>query len=425
MGPFLLISLCAGMALTIPVAASILIASALALQLYTELPSVIVVQQVFSALDKFPLAAIPFFIAAGNLMELGGLSERLVDLSRSMVRRIQGGLAIACVLTCMLFSSVSGSSVATAFAVGAILIPAMARNGYPLPWAASLQAASAELGAIIPPSIPMILYGLAVNVSISELFVAAIVPGILVGIGLIVFVVIWSRATGHGRGDRFDDISTWQALRRAAWPLAMPVLILGGIYGGVFTPTEASIVAVLFALFVGTAVYRSLDLAALRTALYRSVVQSAGIMLIIASAGLFGFLITQAGLPAAISRWLSATFSTPIAFLVAVNVMLFVIGMFLETSVAILVLAPILVPVAVALGVDPVHFGVIMIVNLALGMITPPFGVNLFAAASVARISVERMLPHLAWLVVTIVICLMLITFLPDLSLVMRDWVYR
>ncbi len=410
-------------ALTISVAVSIGLAAVLGIQA-SNANMLISVKEMFSSINKFPLAAIPFFILAGNLMETGGISRRLVEFAKSIVGGIQGGLPMTCVLTCMIFAAVSGSSVATTFAIGAILIPALIKHGYPTSYAAALQATSAELGVIIPPSIPMILYGVSAEVSIGELFIAGFGPGILIGLALMLFVYIYCKFKGWGKNDGDGRLGFGQATLQAGWALLMPVIILGGIYGGVFTPTEASAVAVFYALVVGVLIYREIKLPDLHQILRKSVLSSAVIMFIIANAGLFAFLITRAGVPEAIGRWLEAVLQSPVLFLLGVNAALFVIGMFIETSAAIIVLAPILAPVAQHFGIDPVHFGLIMVVNLALGMITPPFGVNLFAACTVARISLDRIVHHLVAFVLVVLACLMVITYWPGLSLGLRDLVY-
>ena len=410
-------------ALTVSVAVSIGLASILGIQVGNA-NMLISVKEMFNAINKFPLAAIPFFILAGNIMETGGISRRLVEFAKSIVGGVQGGLPMTCVLTCMIFAAVSGSSVATTFAVGTILIPALIKHGYPTTWAASLQATSAELGVIIPPSIPMILYGVSAEVSIGEMFIAGFGPGLLIGLALMAFVWVYCRIKGRGKNDGDGRLSFGHATLKAGWALAMPVIILGGIYGGVFTPTEASAVAVFYALIVGLVIYREIKLADLAIILRKSVLSSAVIMFIIANAGLFAFLITRAGVPDAIGHWLQEVLKSPAYFLLGVNAALFLIGMFIETSAAIIVLAPILVPVARHFGIDPVHFGMIMVVNLALGMITPPFGVNLFAACTVARISLDKIIGHLLPFVGVIIGCLMLITYIPSISLTLRDIVY-
>ncbi len=420
----LLVTMMLGFALSVSIAVSIGGAGILGIALFDPARLVLVPKEMFTAIDKFPLAAIPFFILAGNIMEKGGISRRLVEFAKSLVGGVQGGLPMTCVLTCMIFAAVSGSSVATTFAIGAVLIPALIKHGYPAPYAAALQATSAELGVIIPPSIPMILYGVSAEVSIGELFIAGFGPGLLIGGVLMLFVHLYCRFKGLGKNDGDGRLSVGKASLDAIWALLMPVIILGGIYGGIFTPTEAAVVAVFYALFVGTVVHRELSFKNLLPVLRRSIISSAVIMFIIANAGLFAFIITRAGVPEAIGDWLSVVLTSPMYFLLGVNAALFVIGMFIETSAAIIVLAPILVPVAIHFGVDPVHFGTIMVVNLALGMITPPFGVNLFAACSVAKVSLDQIIKYLIPFVLVIIGCLMLITYVPSISLALRDLVY-
>ncbi|WP_295375364.1 TRAP transporter large permease [uncultured Pseudacidovorax sp.] len=410
-------------ALSVSVAVSIGLASIVGIQV-NGANMLISAKEMFNSINKFPLAAIPFFILAGNLMETGGISRRLVEFAKSIVGGVQGGLPMTCVLTCMIFAAVSGSSVATTFAIGAILIPALIKHGYPTNYAAALQATSAELGVIIPPSIPMILYGVSAEVSIGELFIAGFGPGLLISGALMLFVWAYCKWKGWGKNDGDGRMPFGRALLQAGWALLMPVIILGGIYGGVFTPTEASAVAVFYALVVGLVIYREIRLADLYAILRKSVLSSAVIMFIIANAGLFAFLITRAGVPEAIGHWLEAVLQSPTMFLLGVNAALFVIGMFIETSAAIIVLAPILAPVAQHFGIDPVHFGLIMVVNLALGMITPPFGVNLFAACTVARISLDKIVTRLIPFILVVLACLMVITYVPGLSLGLRDLVY-
>ena len=420
----MLITMIVCFALSVSIAVSIGLASVVGIYV-NEANMLIAVKEIFNSINKFPLAAIPFFILAGNLMETGGISKRLVEFAKSLVGGVQGGLAATCVLTCMIFAAVSGSSVATTFAIGAILIPALIKHGYPVGFAAALQATSAELGVIIPPSIPLILYGVSAEVSIGELFIAGFGPGLFIGGGLMVFAVLYARYKGYGKNDRDGRMPVGAAARQAALALMMPVIILGGIYGGVFTPTEAAAVAVLYAFIVGVFVYREIRIADIGPILRKSVLSSAVVMFIIANAGLFSFMITRAGVPEMIGAYLAEVLRSPVYFLLGVNGALFVIGMFIETSAAIIVLAPILVPVALAFGIDPVHFGMVMVVNLALGMITPPFGVNLFAACAVAKISLDRIIPSLLPFVAVIIACLMVVTYFPPLSLFLRDLVYH
>ncbi|GAB5509300.1 MAG: TRAP transporter large permease [Hyphomicrobiales bacterium] len=401
----------------VPIAVAIGLASVIGIEAHGRLPLLLVAQRMFTGIDSFPLMAIPLFILAGNLMSAGGISHRLVELAKSLVGGVQGGLACTCVLTCMLFASVSGSSVATTFAIGAILIPAMVRHNYPKPLAASIQASSAELGVLIPPSIPLILYGVSTDTSVGKLFVAGLGPGLVVALSLMALVLVICRRRGIGKEDGRDRASVGSAFLAALPALFVPVVILGGIYSGVFTPTEASAVAVAAALIVGMGLYGELKFRDLPEILKKTIISTSAIMVIISAAALFSFLIARSGLPNEIAAWFREVFESRIAFLLAVNLLLLLVGMFIETSAAILILAPILTPIAIAYGVDPVHFGLIIVVNLALGMITPPLGVNLFAACAVADLPVEKIIPQLIWFVLTVFAALMVITYVPAISL--------
>ncbi|MDW8443436.1 MAG: TRAP transporter large permease subunit [Acetobacteraceae bacterium] len=412
-------------ALSVPVAVAIGLAAVAGIELYTRFPLIVAAQQIYVALDRFPLAAIPFFILAGNLMETGGISRRLIAFARALVGGVQGGLAVTTVLTCMIFAAISGSSVATTFAIGAIMIPALKRLGYPAGFAASLQASSAELGVVIPPSIPMILYGVATQTSIPELFIAGFGPGFLIAAVLSLLVLVWCRANGWGKADGEGRAGVRQAGREAFFALLMPVIVLGGIYGGITTPTEASVIAVAYALVVGILIHGELRLGDLYGVFRRSVITSSVIMFIIATAGLFSWLLNRQRVPDVMAEWLVETFGSPALYLFGVNAFLFVVGMFVETSASIIVLGPILAPAAIRFGIDPVHFGIIMVVNLALGMVTPPFGVNLFAAAQVAETGIDRMMRYLPAFILAVLACLGVVTYVPALSLGLRDLVYR
>jgi tripartite ATP-independent transporter DctM subunit len=412
-------------AASIPVAVAIGLAAIAGIVGFTSFPLIVAAQQLFVALDKFPLAAIPFFILAGNLMDVGGISRRLVEFAKSIVGGIQGGLPATCVVTCMIFAAISGSSVATTFAIGAIMIPALVRAGYPVAFAAALQATAAELGVIIPPSIPMILYGVTTQTSIPELFIAGVGPGILIGGTLVVTVLVWCRLKGWGKQDGTGRLPVLTATRQAGWALFMPVVVLGGIYGGITTPTEASVIAVAYAIIIGMLVHRELGWRDLYPIFRKSVISASVIMFIIACAALFSWLLNRQGVPDLAAAWLVETFDGAAWYLLGVNLFLFVVGMFVETSASIIVLAPILAEAAQRFGIDSVHFGTIMVVNLAMGMITPPFGVNLFAAAQVANTSIDRMMRYLPIFIGVIFACLMVITYVPWITLALPHLVFR
>ncbi|WP_431284724.1 TRAP transporter large permease [Humitalea sp. 24SJ18S-53] len=412
-------------AASVPVAVAIGLAAIIGIQGWTNFPLIVAAQQLYVALDKFPLAAIPFFILAGNLMDVGGISRRLVQFAQSIVGGVQGGLPATCVVTCMIFAAISGSSVATTFAVGTIMIPALIRHGYPVGFAAALQATAAELGVIIPPSIPMILYGVTTQTSIPELFIAGFGPGFLIGGALIATVLVWCRIAGWGKRDGDGRLPFWVATRQAGWALLMPVVVLGGIYGGITTPTEASVIAVFYAILVGVFLHREIKPRDLYPIFRKSVISSSVIMFIIACAAVFSFLLNRQGVPDIAAAWLVATFDGAGWFLLGVNLFLFVVGMFVETTASIIVLAPILAEAAQRFGIDGVHFGTIMVVNLALGMITPPFGVNLFAAAQVARCGVDEMMRYLVIFIGVIFACLMVITYVPWITLTLPHLVFR
>jgi len=409
----------------VPIAVTLGMVSAMAMY-GSGIPLQAMIQRMFAALDSFPLTAIPFFILAGALMEVSGISTRLVNFAQSLVGRATGGLGLVAVLSAMFFAAISGSSAATTAAIGGILIPAMAARGYSRPFATSVQASSGELGVIIPPSIPMIIFALTagVPVSIGDLFLAGILPGLLVAGGLMLTVYLVSKRKGYGRakpGASGDGLGpqpgVWESFKAAILPLMLPVLILGGIYGGVFTPTEAAAAAVCFALIIGVVVFRTITVEKLVTALRSSLLNTVVILLIISAASVFGWVLTANRIPELISQVFVSISDNPLVFLLLINLLLLLVGMFLETGAAITVLAPILTPVALKMGIDPIHFGIVMIVNLAVGMTTPPVGVNLFVACQIAGLRIEHIIRSMLPFYLSLLICLAIITYLPGLSL--------
>ncbi|WP_457092824.1 TRAP transporter large permease [Microvirga sp. P5_D2] len=389
------------------------------------IPLQALVQRMFAGLDSFPLAAIPFFILAGAVMEAAGISGRLINFAQALVGKARGGLGLVTVISAMFFAAISGSSAATTAAIGSILIPAMAVRGYPRPFATAVQASSGELGVIIPPSIPMIIFALTagVPVSIGDLFMAGVVPGLVIGGSLMLTVYVISRVRGYGLGGGAGKVgleeppAKLEAFRAAGLPLLMPLIILGGIYGGIFTPTEAAIVAVFYSLLLGLFVYRTLTAANLMAALRSSLLSTVAILLIISTASVFGWVLTANRIPDMVAQGFISLSDNPYIFLLLVNLLLLIVGMFLETGAAIIILAPILTPVALKLGIDPIHFGIIMIVNLAVGMTTPPVGVNLFVACQVAGLRIEQILKSMLPFYGVLLLDIVIITYLPQLSL--------
>jgi C4-dicarboxylate transporter DctM subunit len=373
-----------------------------------------------NALNTFPLMAIPFFVLAANVMSRGGISRRLTEAGNALVGHFRGGLAMTAVLSCVFFAAISGSSPATVVAVGTLLIPAMVKSGYDKRFSTGVIATSGSLGILIPPSIPLIVYGIATEESIGDLFLAGVLPGLFAGLLLLIMVVIVSRRRGYGTGENaivLDRKQRTRALRDAVLSLLLPVFVLGGIYGGVFTPTEAAAMAVLYALLLALFVYREISFKDLGSVLLGSARTSAMVMFIIANGILFTFVLTSERIPGQIATGLLGLELNKWAFLLVVNLLLLVVGAFMETSSAILILAPILLPIAVELGVDPIHLGIIMIMNLEIGMITPPLGLNLFVASGLTGMSVLQVARAAIPTALVLLAALFVVTYVPAFAL--------
>ena len=391
---------------------------------FTTIPLTQIPETLFNALNTFPLMAIPFFVLAANLMSRGGISERLTQAGVALVGQFRGGLAMTAVLSCMFFAAISGSSPATVVAVGTLIIPAMIRSGYGKDFSTGLVATSGSLGILIPPSIPLIVYGIATEQSIGDLFIAGILPGILAGLMLLGLVVVISRRRNYGVGAdaiTMTGAEKTRALRDATLSLVLPLLVLGGIYGGIFTPTEAAAMAVLYALVISLGVYREIKIPDLGSILLSSAKTSAMIMFIIANGILFSFVLTSERIPNDIAEALLALDLQPWAFLLMVTVILLIAGCFMETSSAILILAPILLPIALELGIDPIHLGIIIVMNLEIGMITPPLGLNLFVASGLTRMSVLRVAKAALPSAAVLLVALLLVTYIPWFSRVLLE----
>lgn len=415
-GALLLLLFFALVFLRVPIAVSLGLAGMVIISI-TGLGTQMFAPVFFANISKFSLLAIPFFILAGVLMGRVGISDKIIRLISLLVGPIRGGLAIVTVITALFWGAVSGSGPATVAALGTILIPGMVEAGYDKGFAAALMSASSGLAIIIPPSIAFVVYGVITGASIGQLFIAGIIPGILVGLFLIVVAFFISVARGYG-GDRFGKLAeVWQAFKEAFWGLIAPVIILGGIYGGIFTPTEAAAVAVFYGLFVGLFIYRTVTFQTLYDLLIESSVSSAVVMLVVAFAGIFAWAMTALGVVEKISQFAIALTSNQYVLLLIINIILFIAGMLLDAISIYYLLLPLLMPVMAHFGWDPIWFGVMMTVNLAIGQITPPVAVNLYVGANIARISMDDISRAVVPFVIAAFLALLVIAYVPGISL--------
>lgn len=404
--------------LNVPVAIALGLAALLTIGFTTNLPLGIITQKAFTSLDSFPLMAIPFFMLAGILMGKGGVSKRLLDLATVMVGWMVGGLAMVTIVSCMFFAAISGSGPATVAAMGSFMIPTMREKNYGAGFAAALTAAAGSIGVIIPPSIPFVLYGVVAGVSVGSMFLAGIIPGLIIGIGLMVVSYIISKKEGYKPAitERITIKHVGKALYESKWALMIPLIILGGIYGGVFSPTEAAVVAVVYAIIVGVFIHRELTWSDLYKAIVESAIINASTMIIIGLSISFAYIMTLEKVPNTIAQFITSISESHLVILLVVNIFLLIVGMFIDTISALVVLAPILLPIVTNVGVDPIHFGVILVANLAIGFITPPLGVNLFVASSVSKIPLEQIIKGILPFLLMMIITLLVITYVPEMS---------
>ncbi len=409
------------MAIGMPVAISLGLSSLLTIAFFSQDSIASMSIKLFETSEHYTLMAIPFFVLAGNLMSTGGVAKRMVRFAIAAVGHLRGGLAIASILACMLFAAVSGSSPATVVAIGSIVIAGMVKNGYSKEFAAGVICNAGTLGILIPPSIVMVVYAAVTEVSVGRMFMAGVIPGIMLGVMLM--VAVWWRAgklqiTPPPKASAGE---VFRAFRESMWGLALLVIIMGGIYGGVFTPTEAAAVSAVYALVVAVWVYRDLRIRDLPEVFLESAKTTVMIMFIVANALLFAHVLTTERIPQAIAEQIVAVGMSPWMFLLVVNVILLVAGNFMEPTGIILILAPILFPIAIKLGIDPIHLGVIMVVNMEIGMVTPPVGLNLFVTSGVTGMNLVQVTKAaLPWLMVLLVF-LVLVTYIPAISLVLPN----
>ncbi len=421
----MLICLFGLMAVRVPVSISIGVAAALGVFL-ADVPLEIVPRKMTEGVDSFALLAVPFFILAGNLMNSGGVTERIFEFARRLTGHVHGGLAQVNVGASMIFAGISGAAVADAAGLGTIEIRAMTRAGYALPFSAAVTLASSTIGPIIPPSIMMVIYAITANVSIGQMFLAGLLPGVL--IAFVLMVTIYFRVAS-GRQECPDPVPfTWRRLavtaRDGILALVAPVIILWGMVGGVVTPTEAGVLAVGYSLLIGL-IYRSFNLRAMRTVLRESVLSTALIMYITAVSSVMSWVLVNEGTAHVLTGWLTGLTDSPILFLLIVNVLLLLVGAILETLPAMLITVPILLPTAQALGIDPVHFGIVVIFNLLIGIITPPMGIGLYILMSISRVKYGALV-RASWpFLVTMILALLVLTYVPQISLLLPEALMR
>jgi C4-dicarboxylate transporter DctM subunit len=392
-------------------------ASAMALLVKGDMPLTLIAQKLFTGLDSFPLLAVPFFVLAGLFMETGGISARLVRFAGVLVGHIRGGLAHVVIVATIFFSGVSGSSAADTAAIGSIMIPSMVKRGYPRPLATAIVAAAGGMGVNIPPCIIMVLYGVAANVSIGYLFAAGFLPGFLSGLSLMIMVYFIAKRQDLPR----ETKATLQQMLRAAWealpPLLMPVIILGGILTGVFTATESAVIAVVYGVFLSMVIYKELHLRDIPGILVNSAKLTGMVMLVVGMCTTFAWIVTVEQIPQKITGWMLDVSTNPVVFLFFVNILMLVVGMFLDVTPAMITFTPILYPISQRLGIDPIHFGIVMVTNLGVGFVHPPVGSCLNVAAAIGEIPIDKVIRPILPFIAVMVAALLLITYWPSMTL--------
>lgn len=409
--------------LNIPIAVAIGLASVVGF-VYSGIDLLAVAQRMLGSVNSFTLLAIPFFMLAGSFMQVGGMSKRLVRFAHALVSTLPGGLAHVQILASMFFAALSGSSPATTAAIGSALIPQMEEKGYPPDFSGAVQAVAGTIGTIIPPSIPMVVYGVASGQSIGKLFIAGFIPGILMGFMLMVIAYVISKKRGYGSTEKTSPGEVWASFKESFWALMVPIIILGGIYSGMFTPTEAGAVASVYALFIGVFVYKDLKPKDVVQVFISSAANTAMVLLIIASSSVFSWLMTIQGVAAAVGQWFGTVSGSPAGFFVLFILLGLFLGCFMETVSIVLIITPVLYPVAMKFGIDPIHFGIVMTMVLSLGMATPPVGENLYIAASIAKVGFEKICKRILPFIIAAIATIFAVAFIPDLALFLVKLLY-
>ena len=408
--------------LNVPIAISLGVSSVVTTMIVKPAMMSTIATNLYSSTNTYVLLAIPFFILAGNIMEVSGISTKLINFFNSLVGHTKHGTAMVCVIVACFFAAISGSGPATVAALGGILIPAMNESGYEKSTSAALMSTAGAIGIVIPPSITFVVYGSVTGTSVGSLFMSGILPGILIGFAIYWTMVITSRGRVLHSRPKCSGKERWAAFKDAVWGLLMPVIILGGIYGGIFTPTEAAAVSAIYGFVVGIFVYRSVNVKGIIRILKQTASQTAVVMLIIGCAAVFGKVLTFTGIAASASKALiSIANGNKYIFLLMVNIILVIAGCFIDANSALYILCPILFPIAKQLGINPVHLGAVMVVNLALGLITPPVGVNLFTGCGVAGITLNEMVKKIWPFVIAVLIVLLIVTYVPAIPMLLPN----
>ena len=411
--------------LGLPIYGSLAFSVVGAMELTGKMDPTIVPMRMFSGMNNFSLMAIPFFILAAELMRVGGLSARLIKLAQVMIGWAPGGLASAAVLSCLFFGSISGSSPATVVAIGTIMFPALVEAGYSKRFAIGLLTTAGTLGPIVPPSIALIIYGSVTATSVGQLFAAGILPALLLGSLLIAYCMIYSKRKKYPSSTFPTFVEVIDAIKGSAWGLGLPVILLGGIYSGVFTATESAAVACAYGLFVGMFIYKQVSAKALWEILQNTGLTSGSLLLITAGASAFSWLLTMTGTPSALANYVLSLSDSSIAITALLNIIMLIAGFFLDSASAIIVLAPLMTPIAAEVGIDPVHFGIINLVNYSVGMITPPVGLNLFVAVAISKMNLFEVFRGCIPFLFIMIIGLFIITYFPWLSLAIPSMLYQ
>lgn len=393
--------------------------------LFSDIPLSILPERMFSGIDSFVILCVPGFILAGNLMNVGGITDRIIHFCMALIGHVRGGLGLANVGSSMVFAGISGTAISDTVSIGSVMIPAMIKRGYDAEFSAAVTASSSTVGPIIPPSLPMVIAGTVTGLSVSRLFVAGIIPGLLLGFGLGIVSYLISVKRNHPKEDRLPFREVVRSFFSAFWAILMTLIILGGIMGGFFTPTEAAMIAVFYALIVGFFVYGELKLAALPKIIFDSAVTTASLMVLVGFANVFAWILTSEEIPLMVTQAMLSISSGPTGYIILVNILLVFVGMFMETIAALMILMPILLKPAIALGIDPIQFAIMCVLNLVIGLTTPPVGVCLFVASSIAKISVGRLSVALIPFIAVSLLVLLLVSFVPQVTLFLPNLVFN